>query len=113
MQSNSHKNYTRALLKGAVSLAHTIAWQEARFYEEREDFNQAGNWLRMLAHALLLQGRYAEGCIEAERAAAIQPDDYERARALHMLAANQIQAINYNSAFITIGRLEEIARTYP
>jgi hypothetical protein len=37
--------YERAMTSGDMETAYNIACNAARFYEEREDFKQAGIWL--------------------------------------------------------------------
>ena len=105
-----HKTYDEAVAKGHLSTALTIASREARINEERDDPKQTGGWLRKVTNALLLQGRYAEGSLEAERSAEIRPDPYERTRALFILAANDIFACKHHQALLTIGKIEELTR---
>ena len=106
------QTFEETVARGQLASALDLASREARLNQERDDLKQAGFWLRKAANTLLLQGRYAEGRLEAERAADIQIDPYERACSLFVLAVNELFDFNHNKALLTIGRIEEMVRAF-
>lgn len=105
------RKYHRAIARGNLLAAYNTTLRAARFYEQREDFKQAGIWVRLQSHALYERGKVEESIIAAERSAKIQPDPWERARSLLTLANKYTLLFNKN-ALITFGIAKEAARPF-
>jgi transcriptional regulator with PAS, ATPase and Fis domain len=101
--------YEKALAKGEIQKAQTIALQLANSYEEMADFKNAGIWYYALSWPLYYQGRYEESARVAEKAIQLQPDPYERALALTCLANLNTLMGRFNATFTCLGRAEEIS----
>ncbi len=112
VNDNYWKDYRGAVAKGEMTRAHKIASQAALLYEEGDDLKLAGFWRRAVSSTLYYLGKYGEAAFEAERSADIQPDPYERALSLILLAQSHTLSSRSNGAFIALGRVEEIARTF-
>ena len=107
------KDYRGAVAKGEMAMAHDIASQAALLHEEGDDLTLAGFWRRAVSSTLYYLGKYGEAALEAERSAEIQPDPYQRALSLILLAETHSWCLKSNDAFIALGRVEEIARSFP
>ena len=86
VNDNYWKDYRGTVAKGEMTRAHKIASQVALLYEEGDDLKLAGFWRRAVSSTLYYLGKYGEAAFEAERSADIQPDPYERALSLILLA---------------------------
>jgi len=106
------RDYRGAVAKGEMAIAHNIASQAALRYEEGDDLKLAGFWRRAVSSTLYYLGKYGEAALEAERSAEIQPDAYERALSLILLAQTHTWDLKSNDVFIALGRVEEIARSF-
>ena len=100
------------MAKGEMARAHNIASRAALRYEEGDDLKLAGSWRRAVSSTLYYVGKYDEAALEAERSAEIQPDPYERALSLILLAQTHTWRLKSNEAFSALGRVEEIARSF-
>jgi AraC-like DNA-binding protein len=106
------RDYRSAVARGELSRAHLIALKAAQLWEERDELKPAGLWRRAVSSTLYYQGKYGEAAVEAQRSAEIQSDLYERARALIFLGETSALSLKLDVAFITLGKAEEIARSF-
>lgn len=104
--------YEGAMASGDFQTAHNIAHYAAQFYDAREDFKQAGMWLRALANCLNFQSRCEEAVPLAEKAFYIQPDTYQQVRALVVAAISHSGLLRHSTSFNLFSKAEEISHDY-
>jgi transcriptional regulator with GAF, ATPase, and Fis domain len=103
-----------ALRKGQLPIARSLAENGVRDSEKCEDWKRAGIWYRGLAYYYRIQGKYSDSVNMARRAANIQPDEYQRALSLQMLAPCVIlQEPDPAVAANALNMAEEACRAFP
>lgn len=105
------RQYQRANQVGDLLGAHEISARAAIHFEAQGDAVLAALWQARVGVMLYYQGRYDEAIRVEAMAAEMQPDPYQRANTNTQLAYKLSLRGDYPSAFMALGKAEEIARS--